>query len=86
MGTVHTERPRRCANTPGPGDGEQDSAAQRTLATRSAVCSLPSKASEAATNRRSEMARTSTGGIVEKHTSRGTSFGIRFRVAGRRIY
>ena len=32
------------------------------------------------------MARTSTGGIVEKHTSRGTSFGIRFRVAGRRIY
>jgi integrase len=32
------------------------------------------------------MARKSTGGVVEKATSRGTSFGIRFRVAGRRMY
>ncbi|HWV84963.1 MAG TPA: tyrosine-type recombinase/integrase [Capillimicrobium sp.] len=32
------------------------------------------------------MARKSTGGIVEKQTSRGTSYGIRFRALGRRQF
>lgn len=32
------------------------------------------------------MARRSTGGIVEKQTTRGISYGIRFRVGGKRLY
>jgi integrase len=32
------------------------------------------------------MARRSTGGVVEKQTSRGVTFGVRFRAAGRRQY
>lgn len=32
------------------------------------------------------MARKSTGGIVEKQTARGTSYGIRFRALGRRQF
>jgi len=32
------------------------------------------------------MARRSTGGVVEKQTSRGTSYGIRFRAGGQRRF
>ena len=32
------------------------------------------------------MARRSTGGVVERETSRGTSFAIRFRVGGQRVF
>jgi hypothetical protein len=32
------------------------------------------------------MARRSTGGIVTKETSRGTSYGLRFRAGGRRRF
>jgi hypothetical protein len=44
------------------------------------------RASRGTTDEEATMARRSTGGVVERRTTRGTSYAIRFRVAGQRQF